>query len=446
MSIGGVLAGRCRRSCNIPWCLPAVQEPENPGPYKEASGRDSGAVFVVPLSGARGSGPIAVWLLAAGWAEAAKRILGSAVVVTPQGLMTAAEIRELASRPSLASLQVPPQRSLLETRLRTAGKDLVSWTRARRWRQTVAGLAGLPVDVAFVWQHHQAFHDAGFRLAERYGRPLVLHVDAPVVWEASRWGVARPGWGRWVERFGELPQMHRADLVTCPSEEVAEEVRQRGVEDARVMVTPGGVDVQAFHPGVSGQTVRRQHGLEGKLVVGWTGSFRRFHGLDTALEAFAELQRQRPATALLLVGDGFERQRLEHRATELELRNVVFTGTVAHQDMPRHVAAMDVAVVLAPVGQGFHYSPMKLREYMSSGRAVVAARVGEISRFLADGSAAVLVAPNDTVALTRALVDLHDQPEKRQDLGSAARRRMEDEGSWDRQLMRVVEALRCTTS
>ena len=184
---------------------------------------------MVPLSGARASGPIAVWLLAAGWAEAAVRRLGSATIVTPQGVFTADEVRRRASRPSLASNPARNRRSRVGAVLRTAAKDVRNWLRARRWRNTVADLPGLPADVTFVWQHHQLFHAAGSRLARHYGRPLVLHVDAPVVWEARRWGVIRPGWGGWLERLGELAQMRRADLVTCPSEEVAEQVRLTGM-------------------------------------------------------------------------------------------------------------------------------------------------------------------------------------------------------------------------
>lgn len=398
------------------------------------------ALFVLPLSGAEASGPIAPWLLAVGWAEAAERRLGFARLVTPQGALTAVEARFLASRPSLAAGSMR-DRSKLETIFRTAAKDLLAPLRARRFSALVHEISSPPSETVVVWQYHQAFHDAGFHLARRYRCPCVLHVDAPIVWEARRWGIQRPGWGRLVEQFGELPQMKSADLLTCPSEEVREELLARRIPAERILVTPGGVDLGRFNAAVSGEGTRRRLGLSSMFVVGWSGSFRRFHGVETALKAFAGLQEKRPETALLLVGDGFQKPELQRLAMALGLRNVIFTGTVAHENMPQYIAAMDVALVLAPVDQGFHYSPMKLREYMATGRPVIAARVGEIERVLTDGRDALLVPPNDSHSLVEALIAVHDDRHLRSELGRAAQVRME-EGSWDHQLGRVLEALR----
>ena len=80
----------------------------------------------------------------------------------------------------------------------------------------------------------------------------------------------------------------------------------------------------------------------------------------------------------------------------LGLRNVVMTGTVGYLEIPEHVAAMDVAVITDRGTGSFHYSPLKLREYMAAGKAVIAPRIGEMARWLADGEDAVLVESGDT--------------------------------------------------
>jgi glycosyltransferase involved in cell wall biosynthesis len=187
--------------------------------------------------------------------------------------------------------------------------------------------------------------------------------------------------------------------------------------------------------------VREELALGGKFVVGWVGSFRRFHGVDLALEAAASLQDKVPDLALLLVGDGLERPRLEERAKALGLRHAIFTGTVSYQEMPRYIRAMDVALVLDAGGGGFHYSPLKLREYMACRRALIAPRVGQVGRVLSDGVDALVVRPGDPRALAGALERLHRDPGLRRSLGAAARRKVAEEGSWDRQVQRAVEAL-----
>jgi glycosyltransferase involved in cell wall biosynthesis len=109
--------------------------------------------------------------------------------------------------------------------------------------------------------------------------------------------------------------------------------------------------------------------------------------------------------------------------------------------MPRHIVAMDLALVLDPGTGDFHYSPLKLREYMACGRAVVAPRVGQVGRFLTDGVDALLVDPGDARTLARAIEQAHREPGLRRALESAARRKVAQEGSWDRQVLRAVEAI-----
>src|SRR5690606_8001061 len=143
---------------------------------------------------------------------------------------------------------------------------------------------------------------AGMELAERLGVPSVVFAPATPVWEARRWGVSRPGWGALVERFGEHPTLHRASLVACGSEEVAEQVERMGVHPSKLLITPTGVDVDLDLVS-EGPCLRAELGLDESFVVGWIGSFRPFHAVHRLVEAVAG----EPDMSLLLVGDGPER-------------------------------------------------------------------------------------------------------------------------------------------
>jgi glycosyltransferase involved in cell wall biosynthesis len=182
--------------------------------------------------------------------------------------------------------------------------------------------------------------------------------------------------------------------------------------------------------------VRVDLGLGERFVVGWVGSFRRFHALEQAIAAVAGLE----GATLLLVGDGPERARLEALARAAQV-DVICTGTIAHADMPRYLAAMDVALVVSAPAQEFHYSPLKLGEYLAAGIPVVAPAVEQIVQRLTDGVDALLVAPGDTVQLRDALRLLRNDTALRARLGEAARARAEQEWSWDHQIRRVLRAL-----
>jgi glycosyltransferase involved in cell wall biosynthesis len=266
--------------------------------------------------------------------------------------------------------------------------------------------------------------------------PVVLFVPATLVWESEEWGVRRPGWGRLLEQRVEGPALRAADVLACGSDLVAEQVARLGVPEDRLLVTPTGADVDAIRPGEGRDEVRAALGLTDRFVVGWVGSFRRFHGLGPAVDAVAALE----GASLLLVGDGPERPRIEELARERGV-HVVCTGTVGHDRVASHLAAMDVGLVLAPPDGAFHYSPLKLAEYLAAGLPVVAPRAGQLAERLTDGVDAVLVDPGDTDALVEALRRLRDDPAARARLGVAARAAAVERWSWDEQIRRVRAAL-----
>ena len=394
------------------------------------------AAPAIVLIGSRpvGPAPSAVWLTAAGWAEAAARHFGQVLMVTSAGRVDPSEARGVATTPKPQAEGSPRRRRRLGV-LRDLAKDMRELVRALRFTFTANRAAPRGTTASLVWQHHEPWLWAGWWLARRCHAPWVLFVDAPVVWESRAWGVRRPGWGRMLERFGEVPQLRRADVVACVSESVATEVRRLGAPSDRVVVTPCSVDVTRYDLSDEAKdTTRRTLGLEGRVVVGWLGSFRRFHGIDMLLESYERARTSYPKLALLLIGDGPERRPVEEDVRRRGLKDVVLTGMVHHDDVPRNLGAVDIAVIIDPGSAQWHYSPLKLREYMAAGLAIIAPDSGQVRDAVRDEHEALLVPPGDGTALATAISALAGDASHRARLGAAARARSEGDGGWDRQL------------
>lgn len=172
---------------------------------------------------------------------------------------------------------------------------------------------------------------------------------------------------------------------------MAAEARRLGVDPARILITPTGVEVEPVPDRSHGEAVRHDLGLGSGFVLGWVGSFRPFHAVHRLVEAVAGLD----GVTLLLVGDGPERPRVQERARELGARGLHRPG--GHADLPRYLAAMDAAAV-APEHGAFHYSPLKLAEYLVAALPVVAPDVDTVaSRLIHDHT--LLVAPDDDTTL-----------------------------------------------
>ena len=173
----------------------------------------------------------------------------------------------------------------------------------------------------------------------------------------------------------------------------------------RIIVLPNAADRSASGSADAARAIRDGAGLDGHFVVGFCGSLKPWHGVVRLLDAAALAAPAAPSLRLLIVGDGPERAALERRAVDLGIRDrVCFTGAVPHHRVPDHLAACDVLAAPYESMDGFYFSPLKLAEYLQTGRPVLASAVGEIPQ-LVDGAAHVtLLPPGDPESIAREIV------------------------------------------
>jgi glycosyltransferase involved in cell wall biosynthesis len=184
-------------------------------------------------------------------------------------------------------------------------------------------------------------------------------------------------------------------------------------------------------------------------VLGFIGSFGRWHGAEVLADAFGRLLSDHPAwrnnVRLLMIGDGLTRPEVEARLARHGVHEqAVLTGVVPQEEGPAHLAACDALVsphVRNPDGTPFFGSPTKVFEYMAMGRGIVASRLDQIGEVLRHEETALLVEPGDAGALAAGLERLvSDEPLARR-LGDAARRDALAKHTWREHTRRIVEAL-----
>ena len=206
----------------------------------------------------------------------------------------------------------------------------------------------------------------------------------------------------WGERL--MIRRSRAIIVICP--QLAEVVREVDPAAQPVLIenSPGSGD--AAVPG-SGAGVRREFGLgpETPLVV-YTGTFEAYQGLDLLFEAFAHVKRQNGAARLLLAGGQPGQIEDARRGTaRLGIDDVtVFAGHRKAEEIP---AFLDAATALvSPRSTGIN-TPLKIYQYLRSGRPIVATRLLTHTQVL-DDDVAILAEATPTAfgdGILRALAD-----------------------------------------
>ena len=288
--------------------------------------------------------------------------------------------------------------------------------RAAAWLRSTLRHALAEFFPDIVYERYALFRTEALEECRLGDVPLVLEVNAPLVEEERRFRALRLG--RWAAR-AERRSWVGADLVVVPSQQLADRVRARG--QRRVLVVPNAVDPQRFAScgqGAAASLLRRRLGLEDRFVIGFVGSLKRWHDLDTILDAAAAVPE--PRAALLVVGEGPERRRLERRAAENSL-TAVFPGAVSHVDVPSYLASMDVCVAGLCSDPSLHYfSPLKALEYLAAGRPTVVADAGDLAALVRAG-AALSYRPGEPASLAARLQELAANPQLRGRLGRAGR-------------------------
>lgn len=255
----------------------------------------------------------------------------------------------------------------------------------------------------------------GIWASRRFGIPLLLEVNAPLYYEQASLGrLVFKRFAQYAERW--ICSNSRRTIVV--SHVMKEFLTRNAVCGDRISVIPNAIDPRKFHPGVSGNLVRQQYGLENKLVIGFVGWFRKWHGLEMLLNIMCQAEFAGRGVRLLLVGDGPAFADLYRFAREHDILSfVVFTGPVARDRIPEHIAAMDIAIQPSVTE---YACPIKIIEYMSMGKCIVAPDQPNIREILRDGKNSYLFKPDDQEDLKNVLIRATESRKAQQRLGNNA--------------------------
>lgn len=291
-------------------------------------------------------------------------------------------------------------------------------------------------EVDLVYERYALWSHAAMTWAAGAGIPAVLEVNAPLIDEQAthRVLVDRSAAERVAARA-----LGAASAVVAVSEGVSEWLASFPQPAGKVQVIANGVDPERF-------ARREAQHLRRPFTVGFLGSLKPWHGLDTLVDAFGLLCERLPGAQLRVVGDGPQAEPVRDRLAALGLAGAAtFTGAVEPARVPAELDAIDVTV--APYGdlRPFYFSPLKIVESLAAGVPVVCSRVGGLERIVEDGRTGLLVAPGDAAALAGALARLAGDPQLRARLGRDGRDRVLRHHTWDAVADRVVRIARPRT-
>jgi len=179
---------------------------------------------------------------------------------------------------------------------------------------------------------------------------------------------------RWVEKR----IYKKVDLLSANNPAMASYCKELGQRTADTKVHFPPLDLSHFQTGARDESLKKSLGFsDGDRVLVYMGSFFYFSGLTDALKEFAKLACNDSTLKFLLLGGGEQDRELRKLVVELGIhKQVVFTGFIGYQDLPRYLKVADIAInTLEPSLVANVAFPNKVLQYIAAGLPVVSTKL-----------------------------------------------------------------------
>ena len=189
-----------------------------------------------------------------------------------------------------------------------------------------------------------------------------------------------------------------------------------------------------------------------RVTVGYAGHLYQGRGIDVIMDA---AQRMPQVRFEIIGGEPGDVAYWRERVTAGELTNVNLAGFIPNRDLPRALLKTDILVmpyqkrvaISGNAGNTVSFmSPMKMFEFMATGKPVIASDLPVLREVLVDRVNCLLVPCDDPQAWVDAIDVLVRHPDLARSLGQKARQDVENKYSWTSRALAILEAARTRRS
>ena len=284
---------------------------------------------------------------------------------------------------------------------------------------------------------HQRYYPAGIsvsKMSREYKIPFVLELPTIRTSELEMLGMRKAK--KHAEKYEEFI-FNSAHKILFLSEKIREYVLSKGVDDEKVEITHVGVDTNRFNPDVDGSAIRKRFDLTGPVVL-FLGCYVPWQGVRDLPEIVRYTVGKNKEIKFLFVGDGPLRNEIETKIKVLGLENhVIFTGRVDYDDVPKCMAVSDVCI--SPLPKGYITFPIKIFEYMASGKPIIVTGEGEVNRILENRKNALLIKPEDLEGFADGIIECVQNKELSNKISENALKEVRERYTWNAKARRLIE-------
>jgi len=222
------------------------------------------------------------------------------------------------------------------------------------------------------------------------------------------------------------------DSVSYSSDKLRELSLHYGVSSNRLAKASVGADLNIFHPQNNGDNIKKKFNIT-KPIILYLGQLHGAQYAELFIQAAKIITDRYPyiEVTFMVVGGGCRLTELEKLVLKLKLTNsLIFTNFLSHKEVPEYIAASSICVACFEENNiTICKSPLKIAEYLASGKPIIASCVGEVRNMI--GGVGLLVEPGSSLALANGIVKVLNNPELAKKMSRLARERAEKGYNWE---------------
>jgi glycosyltransferase involved in cell wall biosynthesis len=233
--------------------------------------------------------------------------------------------------------------------------------------------------------------------------------------------------------FVSYANLKLSNKIVCVSKNMISYLHnEKGVPLKKMAYITNGVNLEFFktcNNSVSDR-LRRELGIDKKLVFGYIGGFQKWQGVEDFIVAAKRIQDN--DIAFLIIGDKAKR-----------LNNMLFIPKVPRSQIPLYYSIIDIFVLPRPNHLATQIAaPTKFAEYSAMSKPVLATDVGDAADLIRTYNSGLVIKDNQRHNLIKGICELKEKSnEELEVLGNNSRRLAKDEFNWDQIGINLSNAL-----
>lgn len=216
-------------------------------------------------------------------------------------------------------------------------------------------------------------------------------------------------------------------------------IKHYNIPKNRIFAAPIGIDAKVFREKMKKDlTLINSLGLDNKKIILYAGWISALHGVLYLVKAMEIINTKFKDVMLVIVGFGPLKTLIEKYVEKNQIKNVIFTGKVPHEEITKYYSIADVLVIPHVRCMQTELNPTtKLFEYLAAGKPIVSSNLKPIADVV--GENAVLVEPENPQAFADGILTLLNNEDLAKKMGENGKKIVHNY-SWEESAKKIYEA------